>query len=52
MNQLHTTQEGTTALAVPIATVAYFYTLAFVSNVLHLFEEIYLTYHIGSLCML
>jgi hypothetical protein len=31
VNQLHTTQEGTTALSVPIATVAYFYTLAFVT---------------------
>lgn len=32
VNQLHTTQEGTTALAVPIASVAYFYTLVFVST--------------------
>ncbi|XP_024387181.1 CMP-sialic acid transporter 5 isoform X2 [Physcomitrium patens] len=31
VNQLHTTQEGTTALAVPIASVAYFYTLVFVT---------------------
>jgi UDP-galactose transporter len=31
VNQLHTTKEGATALAVPIASVAYFYTLAFVT---------------------
>ncbi|KAG0571194.1 hypothetical protein KC19_6G218700 [Ceratodon purpureus] len=31
VNQLHTTQAGTTALAIPIAIVAYFYTLAFVT---------------------
>ncbi|XP_024393689.1 CMP-sialic acid transporter 5 isoform X2 [Physcomitrium patens] len=31
VNQLHTTQQGTTALAVPIASVAYFYTLVFVT---------------------
>jgi UDP-galactose transporter len=31
VNQLHTTKEGATALAVPIASVAYFYTLVFVT---------------------
>ena len=44
VNQLHTTQEGTTALAVPIATVAYFYTLAFVSTALHRLEKFHPSY--------
>lgn len=39
VNQLHTTKEGATALAVPIASVAYFYTLLFVSTMPHLLEE-------------
>ncbi|KAG0614854.1 hypothetical protein M758_6G209200 [Ceratodon purpureus] len=46
VNQLHTTQAGTTALAIPIAIVAYSYTLAFVT-VLSL-ESVYNEYALKS----